>query len=131
VDQLDTAGEGGLGRGESRLHCFRPQNARTIFSTVSSATPQNAGLRLWPALQLVRQRLEDVGGGGDESAVKIYDAGEPLQLLHGGGWGVVIDRRHPAGYRRHAGGGDVVAQKIHLRYSEHAFLAVDDQPRRL
>ncbi len=116
VDQLDTAGEGGLGRGKSRLHCFRPRNA---------------GRRLWPALQLVRQRLEDVGRGGDESAVNIYDAEEPLQLLHGGGSGVVVDRRHPAGYRQHTGGGDVVAQKIHLRHSEHAFLAVDDKPRRL
>ena len=97
MDQLDTAGEGGLGRGKRRLHCFRPQNA---------------GRRLWPALQLVRQRFEDVGGGGDESAIKIDDAKEPLQLLHGGGSGVVVDRRHPAGYRRHTGGGDVVAQTL-------------------
>ncbi len=85
----------------------------------------------WPALQLVLQPLEDVGGSGDELAIKIDDTEEPLQLLHSGGSGVVVDRRHPAGYRRHTGGGDVVAQKIHLSHSKHAFLAVDYQPRRL
>ncbi len=44
--------------------------------------PAAGGSRLGMPLQLVHQRLEDAGGGRHKTAVKMYYAKEPLQLLH-------------------------------------------------
>ena len=44
---------------------------------------------------------------------------------------MLLDGCHSAGDGGDSGGGDVVAQKFHLRHSENTLLLVDNQPRRL
>jgi hypothetical protein len=114
----------------SRTLPARAALAATKAACVSAVQQTVAG-RLGIPLQLVRQRLEDVGGGRHKTAANINYAKEPLQLLHCCGLSVLQDGGDAAGNRRHPCGVHMMSRALYLLDAEDAFLLVDYQPCRL